>query len=308
MLDRRIKVRHLQCFLEVARHKSVMRAADVLAITQPAVSKTIRELEEILETQLFDRSRRELVPTRMGEMFLRYASASVTALTQGVESISQARTSDLPAVRVGALPTVAARILPAAVRIFRQDGADTPISLATGSNAVLLGQLRVGELDLVVGRLAEPRQMGGLSFTHLYSERVCFVVRPDHPLLGKAGFAVSDIKAYPVLYPIEGAIIRPAVNQFLSAHGVGALRGRIDTVSNAFGRAYTRQSDAVWIISQGVVAQDLEEGVLQELPIDTGDTQGPVGFTTRADAEAPPHLRRLMSAIHEAARETTELL
>jgi len=308
MLDRRIKFRHLQCFLEVARHKSVMRAADALSVSQPAVSKTIRELEGILDTQLFDRSRRELAPTRMGEVFLRYASVSVTALAQGVESISEAGSGDLPAVRVGVLPTVAARIMPAAVRAYRSEGPDTAISLATGSNVALLGQLRVGELDLVVGRLAPPGQMGGLSFTHLYSEPVSFAVRPGHPLLTRTGFAVREIAAYPVLYPIEGSIIRPTVNHFLLAHGLSALPGRIDTVSNAFGRTYTRQSDAVWIISHGVIAQDVEEGVLCELPIDTGDTQGPVGFTTRADTEITPHLRRLMSAIHEAARETVGLL
>lgn len=308
MLDRRIKFRHLQCFLEVARHKSVMRAADALSISQPAVSKTVRELEEILDTRLFDRSRRELVPTRMGELFLRYASASVTALAQGVDSISEARSGDPPALRVGVLPTVAARIMPAAVRIYRAEGSDTAISLATGSNTALLGQLRVGELDLVVGRLAPPQLMGGLSFTHLYSEPVSFAVRPGHPLLERSGFTVRDIADYPVLYPIEGAIIRPTVNEFLLAHGLSTLPARIDTVSNAFGRTFTRASDAVWIISHGVIAQDVAEGVLRELPIDTSDTQGPVGFTTRADTEVTPRLRRLMNAIHEAARETVDLL
>jgi LysR family pca operon transcriptional activator len=308
MLDRRIKLRHLQCFLAVARHESVMAAADALAISQPAVSKTIRELEEILDTQLFDRTRRELALTRMGDLFLRYAGASIAALTQGVESVGRAQSGELPTVRIGALPTVAARIMPEAVRIFRARGPGPTLSLATGSTGVLLNQLRVGELDLVVGRLAEPGQMSGLSFTHLYSERVGFVVRPGHPLLAKTGFALADIAGYDVLYPIEGAVIRPSVNEVLLAHGIGSLAGRIDTVSNAFGRAYTRATDAVWIISRGVVAQDLEEGVLVELPVETGDTRGPVGFTTRADTPAPPQLSRLMHAIEEVAAAKGDLL
>jgi len=96
MLDRRVKIRHLQCFLEVARNRSIMRAADSLAITQPAVSKTIRELEETLDVRLFDRSKKGVTPTKYGELFLRYAGASLTALQQGVDSMAQAAMAIVP--------------------------------------------------------------------------------------------------------------------------------------------------------------------------------------------------------------------
>ena len=71
MLDHRIKFRHLTCFLEVARQRSVVKAADTLSITQPAVSKTIRELEEHLDARLFDRSKRGVTLTDFGKVFLR---------------------------------------------------------------------------------------------------------------------------------------------------------------------------------------------------------------------------------------------
>jgi LysR family pca operon transcriptional activator len=301
-VDQRVKFRHLQCFLEIARQQSVVKAAAALSVTQPAVSKTIRELEELLGVALFERRGRGIALTRFGEVFLRYAGASVTALRQGVDSITQARAKGGMAIKVGALPTVSTRVMPQAVHLFKQDNTGTVVRVVTGENSVLLSQLRTGDLDLVVGRLADPELMTGLSFEHLYSERVSFIVRPGHPLLKAKPFNLAKLAGYTVLMPTEGSIIRPMVDRFLIAHGIGSLPDQIETVSMAFGRRYTRMSDAVWLISRGVVAEDLEEGVLAELPIATDAATGPVGLTTRADI--PPSLPAvmLMQTIREAAR------
>ncbi|PKR49619.1 pca operon transcription factor PcaQ [Thalassospira marina] len=301
MLDQRIKFRHLTCFLEVARQRSVVKAADTLAITQPAVSKTLRELEEHLDARLFDRSKRGVALTDYGKVFLRYAGASVTALRQGVDSISQVRAQGGLTITVGVLPTVAATIVPAALKRFKSLGTNTTIRVITGPNTVLLGQLRVGELDLVIGRLAEPDQMSGLSFIHLYSEQISLVVRPGHPLLEDDNPDLTRIRDYTVLIPTPNAIIRTAVDRLLIAHGIGALPDRIETVSTTFGRAFTRESDAVWIISNGVIATDLADGVLVELPVDTSDTFGPVGLTTRIDAPSSPPVEMLINVISEEA-------
>lgn len=301
-VDQRVKFRHLQCFLEVARQQSVVKAAASLSVTQPAVSKTIRELEELLGVALFERRGRGVALTRFGEVFLRYAGASVTALRQGIDSISQARAKGGVAIKVGALPTVSTQVMPRAVLLFKQEHIGTVVRVVTGQNSVLLSQLRTGDLDLVVGRLADPELMTGLSFEHLYSERVSFVVRPGHPLLKAKPFNLAKIAAYTVLMPTEGSIIRPLVDRFLIANGIGSPPDQIETVSMAFGRRYTRMSDAVWLISRGVIAEDLADGVLAELPVATEGTTGPVGLTTRADI--PPSLPAvmLMQTIREAAR------
>ena len=78
-LDTRIKYRHLLCFLEIARQGSLARAADVLAISQPAISKTLKELEGLLEARLFARSRQGVELTPAGARFMRYAGPSVQA-------------------------------------------------------------------------------------------------------------------------------------------------------------------------------------------------------------------------------------
>jgi LysR family transcriptional regulator, pca operon transcriptional activator len=224
-------------------------------------------------------------------------------LRQGIDSITQARTKGGMAIKVGALPTVSTRVMPLAVSLFKQENTGTVVRVVTGDNSVLLSQLRTGDLDLVVGRLADPELMTGLSFEHLYSERICFVVRPDHPLLQEKPFELGRIARYTVLMPTEGSIIRPMADRFLITHGIASIPDQIETVSMAFGRRYTRMNDAVWIISRGVIFDDLADGVLAELPVETDSTTGPVGLTTRADM--PPSLAAimLMQTIREAAKK-----
>ena len=300
-IDPRIKFRHLQAFMEVARQKSVNRAAELLHISQPAVTKTIRELEDILAVALLERDGRGIRLTSHGEVFMRYAGATLTALRQAVDSVAKESARTGPPVRVGALPTVSARIMPHAISRFLAEGTGSPVKVVTGENAVLLEQLRMGDLDLVVGRLAAPEKMTGLSFEHLYSERVLLTVRAGHPLLEPGTNVFERLGAFPVLMPTRNSVIRPIVEQFLIAHGIPAPVTQIETVSDAFGRAFVRMSDAVWIISEGVVAGDIADGRLVALPIATQETRGPVGLTARADSVPSLPLTLLTQAIRAEA-------
>ncbi len=303
MIDSRIKFRHLQTFVEVARQKSVIKAAELLHVSQPAVTKTIRELEQALGVGVFERDGRGIRITRYGEVFLRHAGAALTALRQGVDSVSQEQFGEAPPVRIGALPTVSTRIMPRAIDLFLKENTWSRVKIITGDNAVLLEQLRIGDLDLVVGRLAGAERMTGFSFEHLYSEQVVFAVRAGHPLLGAGKSLFPEFGRYTLLMPTRGSIIRPVVENFLIANGVASLPSQIETVSDAFGRAFVRDSDAIWIISNGVVARDIADGVLAALPIDTSETKGPVGLTVRTDSIPSLPLSILMQTIREAALE-----
>lgn len=212
-------------------------------------------------------------------------------------------THEATIVRVGALPTVSARILPEAVQAFTAAGSGIHTRVITGPNDYLLALLRTGDVDFVIGRMAEPDAMVGLSFEHLYSERVVMVVRPGHPLLGDPPFELSMIEAYQTLMPTPNSVIRSLVDRLLLAHGITQLRDEIETVSNAFGRAYVRQTDAIWIISEGVVAVDVAEGQLALLPVDTSETTGPVGLTTRTDTVSTLAADSFKQAVRDAASQ-----
>lgn len=84
---------------------------------------------------------------------MQHAGMAITALRQGIDLVANARAEGGPPIRIGALPTVSAHIMPRAMSLFLGEDTGATIKIVTGENAVLLEQLRLGELDLVVGRL-----------------------------------------------------------------------------------------------------------------------------------------------------------
>lgn len=284
MVDRRIKFRHIQCFVEIAREKSFKQAAEKLFLTQPAMSKSLKELEEIIGAVLFERSRAGVDLTKQGEIFLHFAQMSLASLQQGLQGVEQEGLAAKENLTVGALPSVAAWLMPAVAAEFSRLAPHAILRIMDGPHGYLVERLRLGELDLVIGRMGRPDSMQGISFTQLYGEQVVVVVRPGHPLIEQPD--LRRLADWQVIYPPEGSAIRPLVERLMIANGIGELPNRLETVSGAFGRVYTRQSDAVWIISHGVVAHEIADGRLVRLPFAMGITQGPVGLMSRSPAQS----------------------
>ncbi|MBB94334.1 MAG: pca operon transcription factor PcaQ [Rhodobacteraceae bacterium] len=298
MIDRRIKFRHIQCFVEISRERSFKRAAERLYLTGPAISKTLKELEDILGAPLLTRSRAGVALTAQGEVFLHFAQMSLAALQQGLDGVEQAGALAAENLVVGALPSVAARLMPAAVTAFTEMRPQARLRIMDGPHGFLTDRMKLGDLDLVIGRLAGPEQMQGISFSQLYTEQVVFVVRAGHPLLDDPD--LQRITEWPVVYPSPGSAIRPLVDRYLIEQGVAEVPRQVETVSGAFGRVWVRRSDAVWIISAGVVANEIADGYLVQLPFETGMTTGSVGLMTRAGETPSPVEQVFRLAVDQA--------
>jgi len=303
MLDGRIKLRHLQCFLAVADLRSLQRAAERLSISQPAVSKTLRELEEILGVQLFRRGRRGAAPTADAEAFERHARASVGALQQGIDSVAQARRRGGVVLRLGLLPSLAPCFAPPALLAFRAAMPGAMLQVASGSNARLLDELKSGALDVALVRLSDPDRMSGLSFEYLYADSLALVVRPGHPLLGGTEPTLARAAAWPAILAERGTTIRQSADSLLAAHGVAAPADWIDTLSVPLARALVHASDLVWFAPLAAVEDDLAAGMLTRLPVSTAGSEEPIGVALRADSAPGPARNALLGALRaEAAR------
>ncbi|WP_126979623.1 LysR substrate-binding domain-containing protein [Frigidibacter oleivorans] len=283
LISQKMRLRQLRCFVTAARMKSVGAAADKLGLTQPSVSRSIRELEQVLGHDLFDRSMRGAELTRRGRDFLEAAEAGLLQIWQG----TRAAIGDVGAqevVRIGALPNVCSRMLPSLIASFKVQMPGVRVVINPGPNAVLLGALRHGETDIVIGRLSSSEEMRGLVFEALYDEPLVFVVRASHPLAHKSP-SLQDVLDYPMLLPPEGTIIRQEVSRFLAGQGVGGLPNVIETTSSDFQRAYLAITESVAIIPQGVVQREIESGDLVDLGIGGRGLVGPVGLTTNPDVK-----------------------
>lgn len=302
LADSRVKFRHLQCFLAVAQFGSVQKAAQSLAITQPAVSKTVAELEAVLGVKLFERGRHGAVPTHEGQLFMPHASACVSALRQGVELLARDEGATAATLDIGVLPTVATALVPPMLRAFSAQWPRAVVRLTTASNADLLEKLKAREISFAVGRLADPERMVGLSFEQLYSEPLVVVVRAGHPLQHGADMPARLVD-FPLVLPPFGTLIRQAADSLLAAWGVLPVSSFVEMLSVSVGRALALENDAVWFVPSGVVEYDLRHGTLVRLPLPSAGSEEPVGLIQRTDTQPSLAGRALIEAVRRAARE-----
>lgn len=303
-IDTRIKFRHLVCFIEVARQGSLARAADKLAISQPALSKTLKELEALLQATLFVRSKSGATLTESGVAFLRYAGPSVQALREGVNSLRSGEHEPITA-RLGVLSTVESMLIPEVVRRLHERHPALVVSVVTGPSAYLLSQLRVGELDLVVGRMTDSPQILGLSFEHLYSESMTLVVRSGHPLLSDAQ-AQQHLQDYPLVLPLVGTTIRKFADSLFVQHGISPPRQRLETLSLVLSRRYVQCSEAIWVAPLDAVRQDLSRGDLAELQLGMREPGGSVGLCSNPSLAMPLAAQWCVEVLREVGQEYRE--
>jgi LysR family pca operon transcriptional activator len=301
----RIRLRHLQCFLAVAQFGTLRRAAQALAITQPAVTKTLNQLESLLDRPLFVRGRLGATLTPEGEAFMRHANDSVNALGLAVDSVL--REPDAAPLRIGVLPTVAASFLPGVLLAFAARWPRCSVRIATGRNTQLIEQLRARELDAVIGRLSDPALMAGLSFEHLYAEPLVIVLRPGHALNArargpKASSALTAIGAYPLVLPLAGTLIRQVADGFLARHGVSAQAGLVETLDTALARQLVLQGDNLWFTPLGAVQHELQAGTLARLSVELKPEEA-VGLMLRTEPATSAMLRGFLAALRAQAAQ-----
>lgn len=289
--DAHLRLRHVRCFLEIARAESVSLAAERLNITQPAVSRSLKELEDMLGTRLFDRVGRGLRLNEAGRVFQSHAAASMVELMRGHDRI----TSQEARVRlsVGALPTASTELLPQAALAFQKEVPHVRLHILTGPNWLLFNQLRDGTLDLVVGRMPEGEAATGVTFEQLYIEDVVLVCRPGHAILVAEDVQVA-IANYPLILPPKGAVIATTVSRYLSSIGLPEMRGVFETVALPVGRKIVQASDMLWFISRGVVADELKNEALVTVDLASPLLAGPVGISI--SSSAPLSVERSMLA------------
>lgn len=291
-----IKLRHIRAFLDIAAEGSLSQVARRQGISQPALSRTLAEMEDLLATPLFRRERRRLVLTEAGAVFRRHASLGLQALEAGAAALRPGGSND--SIRVGILPTAATRLFPRVALRFRETHPETLLKIETGPHSYLLRLLRGGEIDLMIGRMPVAGEMAGLAFEHLYEEEIVLVARAGHPMAAQP--LPNLLQAVPLILPPENALIRRAVNDYLASLGLPTLRPAFETVALAVGRGILAGSDAVWFISRGVVADEVDRGDLIILPTGARFLSGSVGITHRQAGAAVDGLGQLILLCHDS--------
>ncbi|EHM2616041.1 LysR family transcriptional regulator, partial [Salmonella enterica subsp. enterica serovar Meleagridis] len=297
--SQRIRLRHLHTFVAVAQQGTLGRAAETLNLSQPALSKTLNELEQLTGTRLFERGRLGAQLTVPGEQFLTHAVKVLDALNTAGQALNRKEDASADVVRVGALPTAALGILPAAIGRFHQQQKSTSLQVATMNNTMLLAGLKSGEIDLGIGRMSDPELMGGLNYELLFLESLKLVVRPGHPLLQET-ITLSRVMEWPVVVSPKGTVPRQNAEALLQSQGCKMPAGCIETLSASLSRQLTVDYDYVWFVPSGAVKEDLRQATLVSLPVPTQSAGEPIGILTRVDIPLSTGAQMLIAAIRKS--------
>ncbi|ENJ6690113.1 LysR substrate-binding domain-containing protein [Salmonella enterica subsp. enterica serovar Infantis] len=299
LFSQRIRLRHLHTFVAVAQQGTLGRAAETLNLSQPALSKTLNELEQLTGTRLFERGRLGAQLTVPGEQFLTHAVKVLDALNTAGQALNRKEDASADMVRVGALPTAALGILPAAIGRFHQQQKSTSLQVATMNNTMLLAGLKSGEIDLGIGRMSDPELMGGLNYELLFLESLKLVVRPGHPLLQET-ITLSRVMEWPVVVSPKGTVPRQNAEALLQSQGCKMPAGCIETLSASLSRQLTVDYDYVWFVPSGAVKEDLRQATLVSLPVPTQSAGEPIGILTRVDIPLSTGAQMLIAAIRKS--------
>ncbi|HFW0856402.1 TPA: LysR substrate-binding domain-containing protein, partial [Salmonella enterica subsp. enterica serovar Virchow] len=299
LFSQRIRLRHLHTFVAVAQQGTLGRAAETLNLSQPALSKTLNELEQLTGTRLFERGRLGAQLTVPGEQFLTHAVKVLDALNTAGQALNRKEDASADVVRIGALPTAALGILPAAIGRFHQQQKSTSLQVATMNNTMLLAGLKSGEIDLGIGRMSDPELMGGLNYELLFLESLKLVVRPGHPLLQET-ITLSRVMEWPVVVSPKGTVPRQNAEALLQSQGCKMPAGCIETLSASLSRQLTVDYDYVWFVPSGAVKEDLRQATLVSLPVPTQSAGEPIGILTRVDIPLSTGAQMLIAAIRKS--------
>jgi DNA-binding transcriptional LysR family regulator len=180
-----MELRHLRYFVVVAEEQNVTRAAARLHVSQPPLSRQIRDLEEELGVELFRRTAKSLALTEAGKIFLIEARSVLLRVDQAVETVRAAAKGDRGRLRVGYAPSLTVEFLPRALRAFERENPGARISLYDLSTEECVRKLTEHKLDVALTARPSKTGMRALTFEKLASYPVCCALAASHPLAGK---------------------------------------------------------------------------------------------------------------------------
>lgn len=183
----------LRYFLQVAERGNFTRAAEDMAISQPALSRSIQKLEEELGQPVFERKTRSVVLTDAGTLLQARAQQALSILEDAKAEITDDGQSGR--LRIGAIPTVAPYFLPEVLRDFSEGFPNASVIVQEYTTDRLLKSCTQGEIDLAILALPVPAKY--LEIEELFQEELLLVLPPDHPLAEKSNIRLRDVEPFP---------------------------------------------------------------------------------------------------------------
>lgn len=236
---------HLRALVAVRDLRSVRRAAQVLGVTQPAVSYSIRLLEADTGAKLFSRLPTGMVATTAGDSLAITARRVLAEISRVIDDVRSAEGVSTGVVRVGGLAYSRTAILPGAIRQVLATHPNISIRTIEGHIDQLMSALHYGEIDVLLCAYPDRALLDGISIERIERDHLGFFVRPGHALAARRDVPLIDLLDYPFILPPIGTITRVLLEDFFVKHGLRLPVGRVETSSYSLVRELISGSDAI---------------------------------------------------------------
>lgn len=252
VLAQRLTIRHLRLVAAILEHRQLSVAAQALALTQPAASRTLGEIERICGAAIFERHPRGMTPTPLGEMLARRARNVLQEIDEAADEVARYSSGRGGAVRIGAVTGAAIGYVVPVVHRLREEAPRAEIEVDVATSRELVRDLLAMRLDFVLARIPADADADQFEVQRASAEAIDLVVGAHHPAAGRRRVALKDLLGHDWVMQSGGAPIRLAIEETLLAAGERPP-GRITNTSSLLVTiAMLASSDAVAPVSREV--------------------------------------------------------
>jgi DNA-binding transcriptional LysR family regulator len=298
----RLRARHLALVVALDTHRSLRRAAAEIALTQPAATKLLHDLEDVLGAPLFDRHAWGMSPTPYGETLVRHARGMLNDLAQAHSDIAAQRAGALGSLRVGGVTGSVPRFVAPAIGALRAAHPRVRVYALVNTSEVLVAALRRGELDVAVAPRPPDDELAGLETHALADEALTVVARAGHPLARKRKVTLAATHAMTWIVPPAGSPLRRDFDAMHAAAGARPPTDLIETVSIVATLALQQSSDALSLLPEGLARHYEAPGLLARLAVPLPGAGTRYEVMTRASRALAPAAQAFVEALMRLAK------
>ena len=289
----------LQALIAVSESENFTLAARRLGLAQPTVHRAVAQIEQEAARTLFERTSFGILPTRLCQALAQAARLAIYEFDQADAELAQFDGSEAGAVVIGAMPLARSILLPRALARFRQRYSTFAVRIIDGTYDALLGDLRRGSIDFLVGALREPAPIEDVVQERLFDDRLALLARPDHPLAKQTTVSIDDLLAYPWVVPRLGTPTRAQFETLFTSEGKAIPQRLIESGSLLLMRGVLSESDHLGCISRHQSQPECDHGLLAQIHFSTDHLIRPIGLTYRQNWQPTRIQQQMMEIISE---------
>lgn len=268
MQTRHLHPSDLEYFVKICLLGSMNQASTQLGVTQPALSKAIRRLEQTVGAKLLERSPRGVRPTNIGQELLHRGSVILSDLKITQNVLQEMSGSRMGTVSMGTALSLSSDFLPSVIQLAQQQRPKLSFQVHEGIFHRLLPRLLLGELDFIISSPASHEPLTPeLLCEPLGSNYFMACVAHDHPLAQDESIADEQLLAYPWVLPAAQGILRSTLNHLFKSRGLTAITPQVETSCTTLSKALIMQQRFVSFLPLELFAAEEEMGLIRPVNI-----------------------------------------